>query len=152
MLEDHADRIAAATAKVPAPRLRDEAMLGVWTAADVLAHLRCCADTFADVVPRILATERPRLEVVGPRDRMESSGYRELVFSSALRAFMHQRKRVLTILRALPPSGPSRSAIIVDRGRTRVRIVGEYTDWLARHEERHVEHFELFGRRTARGA
>ena len=148
MLEDHAERIADAVADVPPSRLRSDPLLGEWTATDVLAHLRCCADTCQDVLPRILAADRPRLEVLGPRDRIEMTNYRELAFRVSFRAFTRQRGRLLEMLRALAPSASSRSAFIVERGRRRERTVGDYTDWLARHEARHVEDFERFGRRS----
>ncbi len=40
LLVEHPRRIAAATAGVGARRLRDEPVLGVWSARDALAHLR----------------------------------------------------------------------------------------------------------------
>lgn len=147
MLEDHPRRIAAAIADTPPSRLRTAPMVGVWTPTDVLAHLRCCSDTCADVIPRILAADRPRLDVVGPRDLIETTNYRSLAFGLSFRSFARQRERLLALLRALPTTGASRSAVIVERGRRRERTVRDYTDWLARHEVRHVEQFERFGRK-----
>jgi len=141
LLEEHPKRIAAATRGIDATRLRAERIAGTWTATDVLAHLRSCSDVFVDVVPRILAADRPRLEVVGPRDRIDANGYRDLDFAVSFRAFVRQRPRILAILRGLPPRGASSEAVIVDRGRRRVRSVADYADWLARHEARHVEQF-----------
>ena len=150
MLEDHPKRIAAAMAHPSPSRLRTTPMLGTWTAIDVLAHLRSCSDVCADVVPRILAADHPRLEVVGPREVIERTNYRSLAFTASFRAFASQRTRLLAMLRAQPPSAASRSAVVVERARRRVRTVQEYTDWLARHEARHVEEFERFGRKLAR--
>lgn len=150
LLEVHPRRIAAATAGIASQRLRNERMLGEWTANDVLAHLRCCADVCIDVVPRILAEPRPRLRVIGPRDLIEQTGYRDLEFAGSLRAFARQRSRLVAMLRKLPRADWARGAYIGERGRWRERTVQEYADWLARHEERHVEHFERFGRVQAR--
>lgn len=149
MLEEHPRRITAAIARTPVSRLRGEPMLDVWTATDVLAHLRSCADTCDDVIPRILAADHPRLQLVGPRDRIGATNYREVAFGVSLRAFVRQRTSLVKMLRALAPATGTRSAVIVERGRARERSVRDYTDWLAQHEARHVEEFERFGRRTA---
>ncbi len=84
-------------------------MLDRWTATDVLAHLRSCADVFLDVVPRIMAADRPRLEVVGPRDVARVGPYRELAFAASLRAFTLQRTTIVAMVRALRPR-PARGA------------------------------------------
>ena len=150
LLEDNARRIAAAAATIPAERLSGVRMVGDWTATDVLAHLRSCADACADVIPRILESDRPTLNVIGPRVLIETTNYRSLEFGTSLRAFMRQRERLLELLGELPRSQWLRSAVIVDCARRRERTVTEYTDWLSRHERRHVEQFERFARRTSR--
>jgi hypothetical protein len=124
-------------------------MVGEWSATDVLAHLRSCADVCADVIPRILASDRPTLNVIGPRALIETTNYRELDFATSLRAFLRQRERLLKLLGGMPRSQWPRSAVIVDRGRRRERTVTDFTDWLSRHERRHVEQFERFARKTS---
>ena len=152
LLEVHPRRIAAAVAQTPASRLGGEPMLDMWTATDVLAHLRSCADTFDDVVPRILAEDHPKLQVLGPRDPARATNYRDITFAVSFQAFVRQRARLLVMLRRLTPAAGARAAVIVDRGRRRERSVHEYIDWLARHEARHVDEYERFGRKTARSA
>jgi hypothetical protein len=142
MLEEHPRRIAAATAGVGAKRLRDEPILGEWSARDVLAHLRSCSDARGDFIPKILAAKRPTLRAIDPRGLMETTDYRALEFAPSLRAFTRQRMRLLRLLRALPRDHWSRTAIVTGGGPARERTVLFYAAWLARHEPAHVRHIE----------
>lgn len=142
MLEEHPRRIAAATAGVSAKRLRDEPILGVWSARDVLAHLRACSDARGDFIPRILAAKRPTLRAIDPRALLEHTGYRTLEFAPSLRAYTRQRARLLALLRALPRKEWSHTAIVTGGGPARERTVLFYAAWLARHEPAHVRHIE----------
>src|SRR5919109_3111570 len=99
MLEEHPRRIAAAARGIAAPRLRGKRILGEWSAVDVLAHLRCCADARGELIPRILAERRPTLRAIDPRTLFKTTPYRDLDFATSLRAFTRQRARHLTLLR-----------------------------------------------------
>ena len=142
MLEDHPKRIAAATKRVSARRLRGEAILGEWTAVDVLAHLRACADARGDVIPLILDGEHPSLRAIDPRKLIDETDYRELEFASSLRAFARQRGRLVTLLRGIPRAAWSRTALFTGFGTPRERSVLFYAQWVARHERAHVQHIE----------
>ena len=142
MLAGHPRRIAAATADVSARRLRDEPILGIWSARDILAHLRACSDARGDFIPQILAEARPTLRAIDPRALIETTGYRTLEFASSLRAFTRQRARLLALLRTLTPKDWARTAIVTGGGPARERSVLFYAAWLARHEPAHVRHIE----------
>jgi len=142
MLEEHPRRIAAATAGISAARLRDEPVLGEWSARDILAHLRSCSDARGEFIPKILASQRPTLRAIDPRTLIESTNYRKLEFASSFRAFARQRARLLRLLQALPRGGWVRSAIVTGGGPARERTVLFYGAWLARHERAHVRHIE----------
>ncbi|HYK97587.1 MAG TPA: DinB family protein [Candidatus Acidoferrales bacterium] len=142
MLAEHPRRIAAATAVVPASRLKKERILGEWTAVDILAHLRCCADARGEFIPRILAERRPTLRAIDPRTLFRDTAYRDLEFSDSLRAFTRQRARLLKLLRSLPSRDWERTAIVTGGGLSRERTVLFYAAWLARHEPAHVRHVE----------
>ena len=142
MLAAHPRRIAAATARASASRLRTERILGEWTAVDVLAHLRCCADARGDFIPRILATKRPTLRAIDPRTLFKTTPYRALEFADSLRAFTRQRARHLKLLRSLSDAEWERTAIVTGGGLARERTVFFYAQWLARHEPAHVRHIE----------
>lgn len=142
MLEEHPRRIAAATRGVAPKRLRTERIIGEWSAVDVLAHLRACADARGDVIPEILAGRDEPLRAVNPRTLIESTNYRELDFASSFRAFVRQRVRLLKVLRALPRGAWSRSALFTGFGTPRERDVLFYAGWIVRHERAHVRHIE----------
>ncbi len=142
LLEEHPRRIAEATAGIGARRLRDEPILGVWSARDVLAHLRACSDARGDFIPKVLAAKRPTLRAVDPRALIETTNYRTLEFAPSLRAFTRQRMRLVRLLAALPRDDWSRTAIVTGGGPARERTVLFYAAWLARHEPAHVRHIE----------
>lgn len=142
MLAAHPRRIAAATRGISPRRLRTERILGEWTAVDVLAHLRCCADARGDFIPRILAEKRPTLRAIDPRTLFKTTPYRELAFADSLRAFARQRARHLKLLRSLSRAEWDRTAIVTGGGFARERSVLFYAAWIARHEPAHVGHIE----------
>lgn len=144
MLAEHPRRIATATAAIPGSRLKKERILGEWTAVDILAHLRCCADARGEFIPRILAERRPTLRAIDPRTLFRDTTYRDLEFAQSLRAFTRQRVRLLKLLRSLSSKEWERTAIVTGGGLARERSVLFYAAWLARHEPAHVRHFERF--------
>ena len=149
MLAEHPKRIAAATAGVSAARLRDEAILGAWSARDILGHLRACADARGDFIPRIIAERRPTLRAIDPGSLLERSDYLEVEFAPSFRAFVRQRAKLVKFLKALPRKDWSRTAIITGGGIARERTVLFYAQWLARHEPAHVRHIEQFAQKVA---
>ncbi|HEY6958141.1 MAG TPA: DinB family protein [Candidatus Limnocylindria bacterium] len=149
MLEDHPRRIAAVTKRIAARRLRREPILGDWTAVDVLAHLRACADARGEAIPLILDGRHATLRAIDPRKLIEETDYRALAFATSFRAFARQRARLVKLLRSLPPRAWSRSATFTGFGTPRQRSVLFYARWVARHERAHVRHFErAFGDRA----
>ena len=112
---------------------------GEWSANDVLAHLRACADVRGGCIPVILAEDRPTLRAVDPRSWIERTDYRDLEFGPSLRAFAAQRAELLALLEPLPPEGWSRAATVTGAGKPLERSVLFYAEWLARHERPHVE-------------
>ena len=150
MLEEHPKRIAAATKGIPAARLRRDKILGVWTATDVLAHMRCCEDARGDFIPLMLASRKPTLRAIDPRGLLERVDYRELDFATSLRTWQRQRARLLKLLRSLPRASWQRTAIVTGGGVARERTVLFYAAWLARHEPAHVRHIEKWAETVSR--
>jgi hypothetical protein len=110
-----------------------------WSANDVLAHLRACADVWGDCMATIIAEERPTLRAVNPRTRITQTDYRQLECQPSLRAFAAQRAALLVVLEALPPDGWSRAATVTGAGKALERTVFFYARWLAEHERPHVK-------------
>ena len=142
MLEASPRRIAESTAGISPAQLRNVPVLGVWSARDIVAHLRACSDARGDFIPKMLAEKKPTLRAIDPRTLIERSGYLELEFGPSFRAYVRQRKRLVAILRALPRASWSRTAVVTGGGPARERTVLFYAQWLARHEPAHVKHIE----------
>ena len=59
--------IVAATADLNATQLRAAPAPEQWSANDVLAHLRACADVWGGCIATILAQDEPTFRAVNPR-------------------------------------------------------------------------------------
>ena len=135
-------RLAALTADREPARLRARANDEEWSANDVLAHLRACADVWGGCIARIVAEETPTLRAINPRAWINRTDYLDLDFAPSLRAFATQRAALLAILGALPREGWSRKATVTGAGAPLERTVLTYAQRLARHERPHVKQIE----------
>jgi DinB family protein len=140
LLEEQPEEIAALTAGLPRARLHHPPSSGEWSANDVLAHLRSCADMWGRYIAVIVAEDRPTIRAMNPTTWIKSTNYPELEFGPSFRAFVKQRVELLAFLRPLPNAAWSRSATVTGAGRPRERTVMDYARWLANHERSHVKH------------
>jgi hypothetical protein len=132
-------RLAASTALLTPAELRTPPKNEEWSATDVLAHVRACADVWGGCIEAMIATNGPTLRAVNPRSWIKKTDYRELEFRSSLRSFTKQRSDLLAVLEPLPPKVWSRSATVTGAGAVLVRTVHFYAQWLAKHERTHVK-------------
>jgi len=65
-----------------------------WSAQEVVAHLRACADVWGGSIERILAEDHPTIRYVSPRGWIKKTDYLQLSFRETLRGFS-QRRAVL---------------------------------------------------------
>jgi hypothetical protein len=131
-------RIAEVTVDVPEAVLQTSPS-GEWSANEVLAHLRSCADVWGGNMARILTEDTPTWKAVNPRKWIESTDYASLQFRSSLRAFDAQRTELLAALHAMGPTGWSRSAIVTGGGSPLRLTTLDFAQRLARHERPHVK-------------
>ena len=110
-----------------------------WSANDVLAHLRACADVWGDSIAAMLAGNQPRIEAVNPRSLFDRTGYRELTFAESLQAFVDQRVELLGTLNALPETGWAASAIFYGMGSPVERSVRSQSERMAHHERAQID-------------
>ena len=136
-LAEQPKTIAALTAGLPTVRLLRSSDHG-WSLNDVLAHLRSCSDMWGGYITTIVAADHPTIRAVNPRRWIESTNYPSLDFATSFRAFTKQRAELVRLLRPLPESAWSRSALVTGAGRPRERTVLEYARWLANHERSHL--------------
>ena len=142
LLTENPRRIAAFTARMTPRQLRTPPTSGAWSANDVLAHLRSCADVWGGCVTAITATDEPAIRAVNPRTWIKSTGYLQLEFASSWHAYLAQRAELLALLAPLPRNEWSRAATVTGAGAPLRRTVHTYAQWLARHEHSHVRQFE----------
>ena len=132
-------RLTALTADLDPAQLQTPPTPEEWSAVEVLAHLRACADVWGNCIRTILAEDRPTLRAVNPRTWINRTDYRALEFGPSLRAFVTQRADLLAVLAPLPPAAWARAATVTGAGRVLERTVLSYAQWLARHEQPHVK-------------
>ena len=151
LLEATPPRLAALTDGVTPAQLRTAPGVDEWSANDVLAHLRACADMWGKYIMAMLAEDTPTLRAVNPRTWIEQTNYRELDFRPSLRLFTRQRAELLAVLKPLPADGWSRSAIVTGAGKPLKLTVLSYTQRMARHERPHVKQIERIVTRLGSG-
>lgn len=115
---------------------------GEWSARDVLAHLRACADMWGSYIVKILGQDHPTFKAVNPTSWIKQTNYRELEFHPSLQAFTRQRAELLALLEPLAPEAWVRAATVTGAGKPRERTVQTYAMWLANHEQSHFRQLE----------
>jgi hypothetical protein len=121
---------------------QSEGQPGEWSANEVLAHLRACADVWGGCISTILAEEHSTIRAVNPRTWIEQTDDVDLQFEPSLQAFAAQRTELVAVLEPLETSDWSRTATITGAGRPLERTVQFYATWLARHEQTHLKQIE----------
>lgn len=139
LLAETPGRIAALTAELGPPQLHTAPGPDEWSANDVLAHLRACADTWGNCMLAMIAADTPTLRAVNPLSWIKQTDYLGLEFRPSWRAFANQRADLLAALEPLPHPDWSRSATVTGAGRVLQRDVLFYGRWLARHERQHLK-------------
>lgn len=135
-------RLAALTAGLAPDPLQTRPHPDEWSANDVLAHLRACADMWGNAIMTIIAQDRPTLRAVNPTTWIKQTDYREQAFQPSLHAFTTQRADLLAVLAPLPRASWSRTATVTGAGRVLERTVLSYAHRLARHERPHIQQIE----------
>ncbi len=141
LLRETPSRIAALAVDLTPDQLRTAPAPGEWSANDVLAHLRACADMWGGSITRIVAEDRPTFAAVNPQAWIKQTDYPTLAFEPSFRAYAAQRAELLALLESLPRESWERTATVKVWGATLERTVFFYAQWLARHERSHVKPF-----------
>ncbi|MCW5850192.1 MAG: DinB family protein [Anaerolineae bacterium] len=142
MLESTPTRLADLTEGLLPAQLLALPEPGAWSARDVLAHLRACADMWGKYIVVILSEDRPTIRAVNPTTWIKQTDYCEQDFQPSLGAFTAQRADLLAVLKPLAPAAWSRVAMVTGAGNPRERSVYSYALWLANHERSHIKQIE----------
>jgi hypothetical protein len=142
-LADTPHRIASASQGHERTRLHFRSDADVWSANDVLAHLRACADVWGKAIVAMIAQDHPTLRYVSPRTWIRKTDYPEQEFHRSLEAFAKQRSELLNVLKALENVDWSRGATFTATTRGREQTVLSYARRIADHESVHCEQIEV---------
>jgi hypothetical protein len=151
LLAETPRQLESLTADVAPTRLHKPLGRDEWSANDVLAHLRACADVWGKCVTTMIAEDRPTLRAVNPRSWIDQTNYRGLDFRRSLGAFARQRADLLAVLKPLPPTGWSRAAAVTGAGAVLERTVLFYGRWIVSHERPHIKQVARIVSRTNSG-
>ena len=137
MLAASPSNIAESTASLTEQHLH--AALDEWSANDVLAHLRSCADVWGKSIVTIIEQDTPTIRAINPRTWIKSTDYLEQKFHPSLQAFTMQREELMKILEAVNPATWSRLAIVRGAGKPLQLSVYSYAQRMAEHERPHLK-------------
>jgi hypothetical protein len=132
-------RIAEVTVDLTEAQLHAAPTPGEWSANEVLAHLRACADVWGDCIATIINQDTPTIRAVNPRTWIMGTNYLEQEFQPSLQVFTAQRTGLLAVLGSLRPKVWARSAKVTGAGKPLVRTVQSYAQWMMEHERPHLK-------------
>ena len=135
-------KIARVTDGITEAQLHAAPNPGGWSANEVLAHLRSCADVWGNCVMTIINQDKPTIRAVNPRTWIKSTDYLEQEFQPSLRVFTLQRTKLLTILESIKPNVWLRSATVTGAGKPLERTVHTYAESIAIHERPHLKQIQ----------
>ena len=137
LLEATPNTLASISKDLSLERLHFRPDDDAWSANDILAHLRACADLWGKSILAMLAQDHPILRYVSPRTWIKKSKYLDQEFPTSLEAFTKQRAGLLEVLNSLKTEDWTRGATFTGTTRGREQTVLSYAQRLARHEEEH---------------
>jgi len=131
--------IKVVTARLDPARLRIAPREGEWSANQILAHLRACADVWGGSIVTMVREDHPTIRAINPRTWIRDTYYLDRTFRPSLRAYTQQRTELLAHLESLSPRDWSRGGTFTGAGKPLERTVLSEADAIARHERLHVK-------------
>ena len=138
IISETPERIGLLVKGLDEDRLQYMAEARSWSANDILAHLRSCADLWTHSIYAMLAEKEPVFSDINERKWAKVTRYAQLPFHTSFKAFSIQRENLVRVLADLPFESWERSAMIFERRHT----VFTQTRRLAKHETVHLEQLE----------
>jgi hypothetical protein len=139
LLAEAPRRIAALTSELASARLHTAPNGEEWSANDVLAHLRACADVWGGSIVAMAREDHPTIRAISPRTWIRNTDYLDRAFHPSLRAYTRQRTELLALLETLSPGDWGRGGTFTGAGKPLERTVLSEADAIARHERSHVK-------------
>jgi len=145
-------RITGASKGLNKEQLRRKPAADSWSANEVLAHLRACADVWGSGIMAMLKQDGPTLRYVSPRTWIKKTNYADLEFGVSFRGYANQRKDLLKVLRTLSHHDWLRGASVKVAKKRPEETVLSYAERMARHEAGHCGQVErTLGARSRKG-
>ena len=138
VLSDTPKQIASIARGWNDQQLNRKPEVDAWSAQEIVAHLRACADVWGRSIDRMLAEDHPTIRYVSPRGWIRKTDYLEQRFHDSLRAFSQRRATLLETLSRLDATGWSRRATFTATTLGREATVLSYATRIADHELRHL--------------
>ena len=134
LLSDAPRQLSSLVDKLDESHLHTAPAKKAWSAVEILAHMRSCADVWTFSIYAMLTEEQPVLPDINEQKWAKVTGYARLPIPLSLQAFTFQREELLRVLRGLPFEGWERSALIFERKHT----VFTQARRMALHEQEHI--------------
>ncbi len=138
VLSETPNRIARIARGRSQQQLHRKPEMNAWSAQDIVAHLRACADVWGSSIDRMLTEDHPTIRYVSPRTWIRKTDYLQQSFRYSLRAFSHRRATLVETLNRLDATGWSRRATFTATTLGREATVLSYATRIADHEVRHL--------------
>jgi hypothetical protein len=142
-LAEAPQRMVAMTSHLENARLCTKPDKDTWSANDILAHLRACADVWGKSILAMIAKDNPTLRHISPRTHIRKTNYLTQDFHTSLQAFTKQRAELLAALKPLTSEGWSRTAIFTGTTRGRDQTVFSYAQRIVEHENPHLDEIQI---------
>jgi hypothetical protein len=139
MISETPLQVREAVRDIDEARLQFKADPKSWSANDLLAHLRACADLWTHSIYAMLAEQEPVFSDIDERRWTKVTRYSDLPFAESLHIFSLQRDNLPRVLKPLPLEAWERAAIIFERKHT----VFSQVRRMAKHESEHVAQIGL---------
>jgi DinB superfamily len=110
-----------------------------WSARDIVAHVRACADVWGRSMLRMINEAHPTIRYVSPRSWIRRTDYATRDFRDSLRAYSEGRKRLIGTLATLDTAGWLRGATFTGTTLGREATVLSHAHRMLEHELGHLE-------------
>jgi uncharacterized damage-inducible protein DinB len=139
LLSETPKKIAQVAQGLSEEQLHRRPDVDAWSAQEIVAHLRACAEVWGRSIDRMLAEDHPTIRYVSPRSWIKKTDYLQQSFHETLRGFSEGRAVLITTLRTLSSNSWTQGATFTGTTLGRAGTVLSYATRIADHEVRHLD-------------
>ncbi|MCX6048874.1 MAG: DinB family protein [Chloroflexi bacterium] len=142
LLAETPQRLQSLISRLEDARLQTKLDQDAWSANDILAHLRSCADVWGKSILAMISQDNPTLRYISPRTWMRKTNYPQQEFHRSLQTFTQQRYELLAALKLLTIEDWSRTATFTGTAKGREQTIFSYVQRIVEHEMQHLAQLE----------